>query len=691
MSLVIRLFSLLVVTVFSVIIFSTPITANTISQPIPLRAMYLKSDLILIGTVSQTGQWEMAAEKNSEATYRRILTINVESSIKGAAVGEIAVSEIRGASEGKSSFAVGQRRLFFLADTNDSYFLLSNFHGDLALSERDLQVYAARLGELQNIYLSGGNTGEVINWLAAVAADPVTRFDGAYDLELMTDGRSILDPLGRDGGSFIDPFGRTLNASAQNRDHGSCLDPLGGPCASRGDQGSGTDPDGRSSTEESDVGSRLDPNGKRVKPVMALTAENGGHLDPNGRTLDQGGATDPDGRAKGEQGPSTDPDGKSSIYGKDDGRGIDPNGRGPLIDPDGHGSSMDPNGKGLGVDPNGKSSIFGKDDGRGIDPNGRGFSIDPNGKGMGLDPNGKGLGVDPNGKGMGVDPNGKGWSIDPNGAADAGPRIDPEGRTRKSTRSPEAGVIIDPNGRGVAMDPNGDTDSGPRIDPNGKPGDDKDAGVRIDPEGRGAGLDPNGKPGDSGPATDPNGKPGDSGSAIDPDGKAFSAAWSRKSGTSIDPSGRDSGTSLDPSGRAISAANREKLMQAFLAINFSGAALSDGDLALLHVVSIGDAQLEKLARLYILTFRDASKSGVDEWDGEVVKRDAEEWDSDVVKRDAVDQWDSDIVKITAAASKEKRVDEWDSEVVKRGLSGDALRIELLRLIRARVQLLALGE
>jgi hypothetical protein len=683
-----RTFSLFVVTVFSVVIFSSRVTASPVTQPIPLRIMHLKSDLVFIGTVSVTGEWEPVAQGDSKTVYRRSLTLTVETPIKGMAPGEIAASEIRAYGKTNGEFAESaQRRLFFLGKQDNSYYLLGNFHDDLPLNGRELDVYAARLRELQNIYLSGGRIDEqIMDWLTGLAADPVTRFDGAYDLKTWL---GIAGPASVESGTSIDPSGKP--------------------------EGSAIDPNGRSSaTEESDVGSRLDPNGRPVSE----NRDQGGGLDPDGKPSsakgDQGSMIDPDGRAKGEQGPGIDPDGK--VKG-DQGGGTDPDGKSSCLAKGDEGCGMDPNGKGLGVDPNGKSSVTGKDDGRGIDPNGKGLGVDPNGKssvtgkddGRGIDPNGRGIQIDPNGRGIQIDPNGKGLGIDPNGKTgddkDAGVRIDPEGRSFKGTRSREAGVIIDPNGRGS------------QIDPNGKTGDDKDAGPRIDPEGRSL------KSLNSLNST----RSREAGVIIDPNGKQFSALANE----------RDSGTSLDPSGRLFTAANKEKLIQAFLAAGSSRAPLSEGDLALLSVVStfhdsrvnivlaaqislltadsgraatdlldaaarsFGDERLGKLARLYALTFPanggQNMRGGVDEWDGDILKRNSsspavDEWDSDVVKRDAIDQWDSDVVKRTASASREdKRVDEWDSEVVKRGLSGDALRAKLLRLINARMLLLVRGE
>ncbi len=731
MSRIIRMFSLLVVSVFSVIILSNPVTAGPVSRPVPLRLMYLKSDLVLIGTVSQAGQWEKIVKNNSEITYRRVLTINVESPIKGASSGEIAVTELRRTGNGKSNFSAGQRRLFFLAAGDNSYFLLSNFHGDLALNERDLEVYAARLRELQNIYLSGDRLGEqVMDWLAAVAADPVTRFDGAYDLQLLAESGMCIDPEGKpfagaaldsDEGNGLDPHGGRLNLCAQGRDGGACIDPGGKPCfLAQRDDGSGLDPHGRLSGEE---GNGFDPHGK---PLIKKSAR----LDPNGRGI------------------LIDPNGKSSAAQRDEGSGLDPNGRRvkPAAANRDEGSHADPNGRpsaknyqGSGIDPNGREG------GPVMDPNGRssgaaksdeGVGIDPFGKGMGVDPNGRGILIDPNGKGMGLDPNGRGILIDPNGRTgdgnDAGAGIDPEGRPLNSKRSSEAGVIIDPNGRGGGYDPNG---RGANLDPDGR-------GILIDPDGKGGEIDPNGRSGennaDAGVRMDDNGRS----SFIDPNGKPFSAA-AQESGPGMDPNGRDSGTSLDPSGRSVSAANREKLIQAFLAANSGGASLSESDLALLNVVSsfrdsrvnaklaagfslltggpvstvfvqsaarsFGDEQLAKLARLYTLTFPAADV--VDEWDGEVMTRVSEwdsdilkrnapaagteggvdEWDGDVLKRNAIDEWEGEVVKRTAGAPTVNKTDEWNSEVIKRGLSGDVLRAELLRLFNARMQLLVRGE
>jgi hypothetical protein len=781
MSRTVRIFSLFVMTVFSVVFLSSNAIASTATPPIPLRIMYLKSDLVLIGTVTGAGQWEPAARGEAgegKSPYQRVLTVTVEAPIKGTAPGELAVTEFRSAGDFANTFSAGERRIFFLAAQGNSYYLLSNFHGDLSLGARELDIYAARLRELQNIYLSGDRTGaQIVDWLAALAADPVTRFEGAEDLKTLLgitglptrESGSSIDPSGRlicfdngfcvdpdgrssltvesDVGSRLDPNGRNVQSTDNGGqldpngrliclESGSCIDPDGkssatkkdtssliDPNGKKGDQGPGTDPDGKGlGVDPNGRGGMIDPNGKGdqgggTDPDGRAKGEQGGGLDPDGRKVrrgsaarDSGSAQDPDGKSSGrasaarDSGSALDPDGKSLISAKGDQRGmidpegrsscltkesgcsIDPNGRGPLIDPDGHGSSMDPNGKGLGVDPNGKSSVTKKgDDGRGIDPNGRGFSIDPNGKDAGgaMDPNGKGWGLDPNGKGAGVDPNGKGLGVDPNGKTgdntDAGPRMDPEGRSVKGQASREAGVIIDPNGRGAGLDPNG------------APGDGKDAGPQIDPDGRGAAMDPNG---DSGPATDPN-------------------------------------------GRLFTAANREQLIQAFLATNLTGAPLSQSDAALLSVVSMfhdsrvnlklasafplftagtvsadilqsaarsfGDARLEKLARLYALTLSPESaqkQKPVDEWDDQVVKRNAaaaaaaagqnkskvDEWDGDILKR-GVDEWDVEVVK-RDSATKSGGVDEWDGEVVKRGLSGDPLRAELLRLIRDRVQLLA---
>ncbi len=297
MSRSVRKFSLFIMTVFSVAILSGFAAAKTVTQPIPLRVMYLKSHLVFIGTVSSASAWEQATESNGKTLYRRTLMINVESPIKGMASGTLAVTEMYvGPGSGgdigaKSNFSAGaQRRLFFLGNRDNSYYVLSNFHGDFSLNNTQLDVYAARLRELQNIYLSGDRVKEqLMDWLGAVAADPVTRFDGAYDLKnvlesarcaagLSTEAGPAIDPSGRPEGSGLDPNGRTDNGPCVDpygRDAGSCIDPMGQPCSSS-DAGSFIDPLGR------DGGSCIDPNGN---PCDVKGVFEGSGIDPHGRSV----------------------------------------------------------------------------------------------------------------------------------------------------------------------------------------------------------------------------------------------------------------------------------------------------------------------------------------------------------------------------------------------------------------------
>ncbi len=198
--------------VFSVsfAILALPLAAACpVQDPIPLRGLYLKSDVVVVAKIGAPGKWEMAPRDEDSADryriYRRGIPLQVEETIKGSGTSNLVVAEERwhwlgnaddtqaatpnpvkeAEPEFESTLADNKdRRLFFLSKNEEgvNYSQVIRNH-PFEPTQKELEVYISRLRELGNIYSAANpSKASIVEWLVSMAEDPVTRFEGAYEL-----------------------------------------------------------------------------------------------------------------------------------------------------------------------------------------------------------------------------------------------------------------------------------------------------------------------------------------------------------------------------------------------------------------------------------------------------------------------------------------------------------------------------
>jgi len=197
---------------FAILILPLAI-ACPVQDPVPLRGLYLKSDIVVVARVGAPEKWKLddsEADPNSHfRTYRRSIPLKVEETIKGADTKDVSVTEERwrGVHEGNSGGETAQavlpntvkesdpefestftdnkdRRLFFLRKNEESegYSEVYRNHA-FEHTQKELDVFISRLRELANIYSAAKPSKElIVEWLVSMAEDPVTRFEGAFEL-----------------------------------------------------------------------------------------------------------------------------------------------------------------------------------------------------------------------------------------------------------------------------------------------------------------------------------------------------------------------------------------------------------------------------------------------------------------------------------------------------------------------------
>lgn len=201
--------SLFVLPVFLSILFMPRAAACPVSPPVPLRGLYLNSELIVVGKIGTPGKWGISSESSDPNNRYRIngrkIPVQVDEVIKGTSDRVIQVGEsryqwlgsgeenepqpqLRQADSGEdyvSNLSQNkERRLFFLGKNSENESYTEIYNGrSFTLPQKDLDVYITRLRELANIYNSGAPAKDrIVEWLVSMAEDPVTRFEGAYEL-----------------------------------------------------------------------------------------------------------------------------------------------------------------------------------------------------------------------------------------------------------------------------------------------------------------------------------------------------------------------------------------------------------------------------------------------------------------------------------------------------------------------------
>ncbi|HEV7646258.1 MAG TPA: hypothetical protein VGO50_20150 [Pyrinomonadaceae bacterium] len=189
-----------------VLVFSSIASLGCEDPPLPLRRMYLESDVIVVGRIGKPGKW-MAGAREGEANtqyqiFNRSFPITVEKVLKGDANGKLALSEENyhylgngGDVSAKPGDRINEpeyeseltkdsgRRLFFLKKNEQGLYTEIYSNRDFAPKGKDLDIFISRIGELSEMYRNGEpSKARIVEWLVSMTENPVTRFDGAYEL-----------------------------------------------------------------------------------------------------------------------------------------------------------------------------------------------------------------------------------------------------------------------------------------------------------------------------------------------------------------------------------------------------------------------------------------------------------------------------------------------------------------------------
>lgn len=166
--------------------------------PDSLLTLYLKSDLIVRGTISG----EKFLKKTHEYDYGYIFNaqknLRVSKTLKGVHANSAAfvVSQYKPTKTAESgepeaeennfySMNAGEEALFFLVKNEDEnyYELADDSSGMKKLDAADLDVYAKRVGELNGIVKTKKNQiARLTEWLVQLIEEPLTRREGTLDL-----------------------------------------------------------------------------------------------------------------------------------------------------------------------------------------------------------------------------------------------------------------------------------------------------------------------------------------------------------------------------------------------------------------------------------------------------------------------------------------------------------------------------
>lgn len=157
--------------------------------PQPLRTLYRTSARVVVARVGAT---EVTEREESVSHVRTAL--HVERSLKGKDEGPVVfvrhVTWVEDGVEKPGTFERDERLLVFLkrAEEGDDYEVDDANYGVKKLTDDELKVYVARIGELESVEarLPADKTA-LVEWLVRCAEEPATRWEGAYELMLSAD------------------------------------------------------------------------------------------------------------------------------------------------------------------------------------------------------------------------------------------------------------------------------------------------------------------------------------------------------------------------------------------------------------------------------------------------------------------------------------------------------------------------
>ena len=149
----------------------------------PLRTLYVDSDRVVVATVGKS----TVVEKNGSSRFTRT-PMTVSQTIKGDGHKPVVavfewdyMARQNPIKEGDTVLAFLQRK----EDGKDGYQPIYGSTSIKKLSESGLATYVRRLGELKELIgHSKPNSKAITEWLVRCAEDPVTRWDGTFELQL---------------------------------------------------------------------------------------------------------------------------------------------------------------------------------------------------------------------------------------------------------------------------------------------------------------------------------------------------------------------------------------------------------------------------------------------------------------------------------------------------------------------------
>jgi hypothetical protein len=192
--------SLLAIVTTATIIFTSLAPTQTVfacpAPPLPLRALYMNSDLIVVARLGETTPVEMVSsgEENSYKRYLMRTSLNVSSTVKGQ--GNYGVVNVYHwawqqrdipYSHVFNQYSDGDKLLFFLNPREDGqgYEIADNSYGVKSLPEADLRIYLQRIDELSLIMQQEKpDPAQIVEWLVRCAEEPATRWEGLQELTM---------------------------------------------------------------------------------------------------------------------------------------------------------------------------------------------------------------------------------------------------------------------------------------------------------------------------------------------------------------------------------------------------------------------------------------------------------------------------------------------------------------------------
>lgn len=201
------LFTFMILAV-SAVVFSPATASACEDETLPIRTLYVESDLIVIGKIGKPGKWvKFGKMEDGYQTFVRTVPIIVEETLKGKLPKILALSEnythyLGDAADYKQRLKTGKdltpptdnegtlaenkgRRIFMIEkDENGTYV---EFYGgserDFMQKGADFTAHAKRLRELNVLYKAPKlDKVKVLEMLVAMTEDRVTRYDGVYEL-----------------------------------------------------------------------------------------------------------------------------------------------------------------------------------------------------------------------------------------------------------------------------------------------------------------------------------------------------------------------------------------------------------------------------------------------------------------------------------------------------------------------------